>query len=645
MKHFMIRALCVAALAAAARCVAQPLQIRIDKDDKGRVFEGAGGVSAGASSRLLYDYPEPHRSHILDYLFKPGFGASLQHLKVEIGCDANTTCGSEPSHARTPEELSSPVLTRGYEYWLMAEAKKRNPRIIINALEWGVPGYCRSHWTVENARYITGFIAGAKAHWGLHMDYISPGRNEDAISRDWLVNIFKPMLDSSGFGDVRVLAPDDDSDSWEIFGLFKHDGAFRDAVDAVGYHYVNRDSSTHTTALARESGKRLWASEDWSRTGTWQDAYYLAKILNLFYIRDRITMTSVWPPVDAIYNNLPHADKGLMSADSPWSGHYTVEPPVWVMAHTNQFAEIGWQYLDGACGLLENGGNYVTLKDPGGGHFSTIIVNGETRQEVELDVADWGKVKKVHAWKTDSLAYFVKLDAPVIRDSRILLTCDPGAIYSVTSLETPGKGSHEIPVAAPFPLPYMDDFEETPLTSPGKYLADLEGSFEVVNDPVRGHCLRQMLTEMPVDWAYDFVYEPDYPVSIIGETDWEDYRVRCRVLIEERGTAGIHARVNSDCSRADHGYRFTISDLGIWELRYKWGLLATGYFTYTGGSWYDLSLTCDGDLLSASIDGEEVIRYRIWHVPAIKGMAGISCSYDPVRFDDFQIVELNAEAQ
>jgi hypothetical protein len=35
--------------------------------------------------RLLVDYVEPQRTEVLDYLFKPNFGASLQILKVEIG--------------------------------------------------------------------------------------------------------------------------------------------------------------------------------------------------------------------------------------------------------------------------------------------------------------------------------------------------------------------------------------------------------------------------------------------------------------------------------------------------------------------------------------------------------------------------------
>src|SRR5579872_3793916 len=106
-------------------------EIKIDGSSTGRVFEGIGGVSAGASSRLLIDYPEPQRSQILDYLFKPNYGASLQHLKVEIGSDVNSTDGSEPSHMRTPEDQN---YKRGYEWWLMEQARKRNPEIILDCL-------------------------------------------------------------------------------------------------------------------------------------------------------------------------------------------------------------------------------------------------------------------------------------------------------------------------------------------------------------------------------------------------------------------------------------------------------------------------------------------------------------------------------
>ncbi len=120
--------------------------IRIDPASPGRVFEGIGAVSAGASSRLLPDYPEPQRSQILDFLFKPKFGAGFQQLKVEIGSGENSTCGSEPSPVITREELAHPQ-PRGYEFWLMAEARKRNPKIILDCLPWAY-----LHWVGNPVR-------------------------------------------------------------------------------------------------------------------------------------------------------------------------------------------------------------------------------------------------------------------------------------------------------------------------------------------------------------------------------------------------------------------------------------------------------------------------------------------------------------
>ncbi|TMM43351.1 MAG: galactosylceramidase, partial [Actinobacteria bacterium] len=86
----------VAALAATSLTVVQTAQaattsITIDGTQGGRTFDGIGAISGGGgNSRLLADYPEPQRSQILDYLFKPGYGAALQILKVEIGGDTNS---------------------------------------------------------------------------------------------------------------------------------------------------------------------------------------------------------------------------------------------------------------------------------------------------------------------------------------------------------------------------------------------------------------------------------------------------------------------------------------------------------------------------------------------------------------------------
>ena len=103
--------LAAAAGVAAAGSAAAPMSVnrttlQIDPAAPGLRFDGHGGLSAGGSSRLLIDYAEPYRSQILDYLYKPKFGAALQVCKVEIGGDTQATDGTEPSHMHTRGDLN-----------------------------------------------------------------------------------------------------------------------------------------------------------------------------------------------------------------------------------------------------------------------------------------------------------------------------------------------------------------------------------------------------------------------------------------------------------------------------------------------------------------------------------------------------------
>jgi len=138
MKDSNVRHFALVVLMAISTARAAETAIPIDGKDTGRIFDGIGALSAGASSRLLIDYPEPQRGEILDYLFRPNFGAALQINKVEIGGDMNSTDGSEPSHMRTRDDEN---YNRGYEWWLMTESKKRNPQVKLSGLQWGAPNW------------------------------------------------------------------------------------------------------------------------------------------------------------------------------------------------------------------------------------------------------------------------------------------------------------------------------------------------------------------------------------------------------------------------------------------------------------------------------------------------------------------------
>jgi hypothetical protein len=102
-------------LVTTAASAAVSTTINLSGTGGGRVFDGVGAISGGGgNSRLLVDYPEPQRSQILDYLFKPDYGAAVQILKLEIGGDANWP-GPHPAGSaaapttgpRTPSTTSS----------------------------------------------------------------------------------------------------------------------------------------------------------------------------------------------------------------------------------------------------------------------------------------------------------------------------------------------------------------------------------------------------------------------------------------------------------------------------------------------------------------------------------------------------------
>ena len=158
--------------------------ITINGSSAGRTFDGVGAISGGGgNSRLLIDYPEPQRGQILDYLFKPGYGAALQILKVEIGGDTNSTSGAEPSHAHIRGDLNC---NRGYEWWIMEQAKARNPDIKLVGLPWGAPGWI-GNGNFLSTDMINYLLSLAGLRQAARPDHRLPRRlqNEQRARQDW----------------------------------------------------------------------------------------------------------------------------------------------------------------------------------------------------------------------------------------------------------------------------------------------------------------------------------------------------------------------------------------------------------------------------------------------------------------------------
>src|SRR6266496_1286592 len=155
--------LAVGALVTVSALAQADASITINGASGGRTFDGVGAISGGGgNSRLLIDYPEPQRSQVLDYLFKPGYGAAVQVLKIEIGGDANSTDGAEPSIEHVKGTVNCLV---GYEFWLAQQAKARNPKLKLYGLTWAAPGWIgggTNYWVQDSIDYLLTWLNCAK---------------------------------------------------------------------------------------------------------------------------------------------------------------------------------------------------------------------------------------------------------------------------------------------------------------------------------------------------------------------------------------------------------------------------------------------------------------------------------------------------
>ena len=149
---------------------AAPTTVQLLPSSIAHTFTGHGGLSAGASSRLLRDYPPAQQSDILDFLFKPQFGLGLQIIKVEIGGDSQSTDGTESSHMKFRGDLSC---TRGFELEMLKAARARSPSIKVYGLSWGAPSWINNgtYFGPDMVAYQTAWV-NCMAQEGVGVDYL-----------------------------------------------------------------------------------------------------------------------------------------------------------------------------------------------------------------------------------------------------------------------------------------------------------------------------------------------------------------------------------------------------------------------------------------------------------------------------------------
>lgn len=621
--------------------------LTIDGNREGRRFDGIGAVSGGgATSRLLIEYPEPQRSEILDYLFKPNFGASLQVLYVEVGSDKNGTQGSEPSHARSREELNKPrpaYYERGYEWWLMKEAKKRNPEIRFDATAWNAPLWVGvdsgGFWSQDMCDYYVRWIKGAKTYHDLDIRYTGC-RNESGVNLPW-VKMYRETLDKAGLNHVAIHGFDNwpPQTKWLFAKELATDPELNRAIGIIGNHVTWKGAPEGVSPVpdyVLNSGKPIWDTEEHVYKTGFLSGIMKVKACNENYIDSKITSTVFWHLISAFYSIEGWYGKHAMAlAPSPWSGHYTLCPELWAHAHTCQFTKIGWKYLDGGgSGYLKSGGSYVTYKANNSSHYTIVIEtqSATVDQSITFNITGGLSGGTLSVWKSDSSAMFQRQDDIEPQKGAFTLTLSANSIYTISTTTGQQKGVHPDPPAEKsFPFPHFENYDHYKKVGVLPYYhSDINGGFEVADRPDgMGKCARAVLrftnTAKPLDGF-----------TILGDASWQDYQVAVDVFLNDDGSAALLGRVSSThANTTPKAYILKLNREGAWTLLAADKKLASGKATLTNEPWHNMKLVFKGTTVLALIDSKEIGSVVDNAFPA--GMVGLGTCTSAPYFDNLII--------
>ena len=644
----------------------------------GKRFDGIGAVNGGgATSVLLKDYPEPQKSQIMDLVFKPMFGASVSTILVEIPGDGNSTQGSMPSHSHFQGDSN---FERGYMWWVMKEAVKRNPELTLDATAWSAPAWVGSFWSDDMVDYYIAWMRGLREVHGLELDALGC-HNEKGWDADFAKHMRRAM-DERGFKDVKLHG----FGNWgrtklEFLPQMLEDREFADALDIICAHTFSEiPLSKEQRDAVDKLGKLLWNSEEHIYRKGFDCLITIVKCFNENYIVSGATKVVNWYDIGAVYPLEPYSqDPPMILAHEPWSGHYVVREALWGYAHYGQFTRLGWQYVDEGCLKLDGGGSMCMLRDPKTDDYSIIVETKDANspQTVRIKLPKELSSDRLCVWLSNEREQFVRQPDLDSRGRTLVLNLEPGSVYSFSTTRGQVKGSFEnIPSSEPFPIPYEDTFEQ--YTCPAEYgylphyLADLIGCFELTESPDhKGSCIRQTVSEHTLSWAPEW-----HHYTILGDVAWKDYEVSADVYLNPGDEAGIMGRlcdVGTGYGIWAKGYYLKVDDQGkctlvltrgkpnprelIGDAEQQAAILARkdveigGEYTLAEAKveglsacqWHKLCLRFEDDLITGYVDGREVVKAQSDHYT--HGMAGLMAPLQEKKvstpfFDNLRVTPL-----
>ena len=667
------------------------MDILISGNSIGKKYYGAGMVSGNNSSRLLLDYKYEHEkeyNEILEHIFG-SYGICVNHLKLEMGADINSSSGTEPCIKRYESESAD--VTRGAGYILAADAKKVNPDITLDILFWSEPKWVTDSEDVYAARYkwYKETLCAAYYTYGLKFDYVSVSRNERDIDGEWIKYFVRKIRSETDcpydFSKIKIVAADEEN-SWHISDMMVADEELRSAVDVIGTHYTSH-CTDNTRKLSDDFDKEIWFTEGsppmaYAKGTSRFDGSGLSGINGVLDIANRIvamypcgcmSLYEYQPVVSAYYDGVTYCHKQLITANEPWSGFYSLDSGYYMSLHFSRFIRKGWYFVDSACycdgkkggdghALVDTVYSYMTACDPKTGDYSTVIVNSTSEPidyKIEVNLLKRAS-SPVSIWETRGSDggeydknYFKKISViiPVESEGKYTysLTLNPFSMITVSTLDTEPqdvqpKQSHILS------LPYHDDFlyseyETDYLSSRGmapRYTTDQGGAFEVEQFDGKNVLVQKITPDIKaMEWGVT-----PLPTTNLGDDRWYNYEVSADIgfsqsSLPDENYIGMGLRY-SHVTDGMCGYSLLIYENGNWKFCRNNDVKISGN-TSLDKLPVNIRISAENYKITGTICGEEVFEYSEQQSEGSfigAGRAALYSSYNRNYFEKIEILPI-----
>ncbi|MFI0088267.1 GH59 galactosidase [Streptomyces bobili] len=401
--------------APAGHAADDPVDVVVDGNDvradnvNGLTYKGLGVLSCNSTSNLLMDYKaeQPSRYWQLIRVLFGGDNPLVNHVKVEMGSDTNTSTGADPATMRTADELADAARSPGFQ--LAADAKTVNPKLKVSILRWEMPRWVQLEWNKGTGkddmyRWYKETLLDVYQKYGYMVDYVNPDKNETRSPDVSFVKWYKnTVVNDTEFADERYGIPaaergavadayhrikivaSDENNTLNMGPAMLSDADLFGIVDAAGYHYTTEDrregaadSDTYLpyTKLATGDNKYGQDKEVWYSEGTAsfgytdyrvnntegpngastgiggvQSALDVANRLVKSYANSKRTHYIFQPAIGSFYEGAQYSHKELVSARDPWSGYLHYDAALYVMQQFTQFARTGWENETNTAGI------------------------------------------------------------------------------------------------------------------------------------------------------------------------------------------------------------------------------------------------------------------------------------------------------